>query len=308
MRRRRAPGRDAPPLVPGASRPELSEADERLYGPFRDAVLGDLGTDFRLGFKLAYLWSFASPVVAGALDATGEIRQRPVRRAKDTSIVVYEILASGPGSERAQHMVDLLQRVHRRVPGGPDDHLFVLSTLFVAPVRLVDRAGRRPLTGVERAAAGRFFGRLADDLGLEGAPRSQQEAEAFLDRYVASSVAPSPAAARLTASTIDALVASVRPALRPVARAVARTTFAALLDAPAASGALGLPRVPRPVRSLLLGARRALRRRAAPDGVAFTPGEPSRVHPKGYDLADVGPEQHRAGGTAPGGRASGGRA
>ena len=284
----------------GAGLPPLSEADEQLYGDFRRVVLGELGADFRLGFKLAYLWSFASPVVAGALDATGEIRQRPVRRAKDTSIVVYEILASGPGSERAGRMVDLLRRVHRGVPGGRDDHLFVLSTLFVVPVRFVDAAGRRPLSPDERAAAGRFFGRLADDLGIVDAPRTQAEAEAFLDAYVAAGVGPSTAATRLTASTIGALVDTVRPPARPLAALVARLAFAALLDDVAVAGALGLPRVPGPLRRTVLRARRWSRRRAAPEGVAFTPGEASRVHPDGYDLDDVGPEAHRApGGSRP---------
>ena len=278
----------------------LSVADERLYGPFRRAVLGELGPDFRLGFKLAYLWSFASPVVAGALDATGEIRQRPVRRAKDTSIVVYEILASGPDSERARRMVDLLRRVHRRVPGGRDDHLFVLSTLFVVPVRLVDVAGRRPLTDAERAAAGRFFGRLADDLGLADPPRSQEAAQAFLGAHVSSSVGPSPAATRLTASTVGALVSSVRPSFRPLAAVAARLGLSALLDHDAAASALGLPRVPRPLRRAVLAARRLSRGRTGPEQVAFTPGEASRVHPHGYDLDDVGPEAHRgSGGTRP---------
>ena len=281
--------------------PVLAEADEVLFGRFRLAVLTDLGPDFRLGFKLAYFSNFASPVIATALDASGQIGSEPMRRAKDTSIVVYEIVANGFESERGRRMVDLLRRVHQGVPGSRDDYLYVLETLFVAPLRLVQRTAPRPLDAQEIAQAGAFFARLGAELGLADAPATFADAARFCAEYEAQHAAASPAGARLMTSTLGALLESAPRRLRPAAGLVARLGVSALFDDPAMSRALGLPVLPRPVRAAVSTAvrlrRRATARRvgggaegaAGVVGVEFTSGEASRVYPHGYDLDDLGP-------------------
>ncbi|WP_423921577.1 oxygenase MpaB family protein [Frigoribacterium sp. 2-23] len=288
--------------VPGASAappslPVLSAADEALFGRFRLAVLTDLGPDFRLGFKLAYFSNFASPAIAAPLDASGQIASEPMRRAKDTSIVVYEIVTNGFDSERGRRMVDLLRRVHRGVPGSRDDYLYVLETLFVAPLRLVRRTAPRSLDAHELAQAAAFFGRLGAELGLDGVPATLAEAERFCTAYEAAHAEPSAAGARLMASTLGALVESAPRRVRPAVTLVARLGVSALFDDPVMSRALGLPVLPRFVRRAVAAGvrlrRRAAVRRAARGsaGVEFTSGEASRVYPGGYALDDIGPRR-----------------
>ncbi|KQO63714.1 hypothetical protein ASF23_05710 [Curtobacterium sp. Leaf261] len=276
--------------------PSVSEADETLFGSYRRAVLTDLGTDFRLGFKLAYFANFASPAIAAPLDASSEIARQPMRRAKDTSIVVYEILTNGFDSERGARMVDLLRRVHRGVPGSADDYRYVLLTLLVIPVRMVDRSGPRRLTDRERADAARFHSRLGAEIGLDDAEVTYAEAVAFCRRYEREHLRRSAAGDRLTASTLGALLASVPAALRPLADVVARFGLSALLGDPRMARALGFPVVPVPVARVVAALRRAGRRRGR-DGlearIAFTSGEPSRTYPAGYRLDEIGPGADR---------------
>jgi hypothetical protein len=277
--------------------PSVSEADETLFGSYRRAVLTDLGTDFRLGFKLAYFANFASPAIAGPLDASAEIARQPMRRAKDTSIVVYEILANGFDSERGRQMVALLRRVHRGVPGSSDDYRYVLLTLLVMPVLLVDRSGPRRLTDRERADGARFSSRLGAEIGLDDPEVSWAEAVAFCRRYEAEHLRRSAAGDRLTASTLGALVESAPAPLRPTVGRVARFGLSAILGDTRMSRALGLPVVPVPVARVVAALRRASRRRASrrrgrnglEARIAFTSGEPSRTYPAGYRLDEIGP-------------------
>jgi hypothetical protein len=286
--------------VPPAPEVELPAADEALYGPYRRAVLTDLGPDFRLGFKLAYFANFASPAIAGPLDASAEIAREPMRRAKDTSIVVYEIIANGFDSTRGARMTELLTRVHRGVPGSADDFRYVLLTLFVIPIRTVDRSGPRRVSDDERAAAARFYRRLGESMGLTDIPDSYARAAAFCRRYEAAHARRSAAGDRLMTSTLGALLEPVPVTLRPVAGWVARFVVGALFGDRTMSRALGLPRVPLPVARVVAAVRRAGRRRADAHldagleaRVEFTSGERSRVYPAGYALDDIGPESAR---------------
>ncbi|MFZ7087862.1 oxygenase MpaB family protein [Curtobacterium sp. RRHDQ10] len=280
------------PAVIGSS---LSPADEALFGPYRRAVLTELGPDFRLGFKLAYFANFASPAIAGPLDASAEIMREPMRRAKDTSIVVYEIIANGFESARGSRMTELLRRVHRDVPGSADDFRYVLLALLVIPIRTVDRSGARRTTAAERAAATRFYDRLGTAMGLDDIPGTYAEAAAFCRRYERANARRSEAGDRLMASTLAALLGSVPQSLRPVAGGVARFVVSALFGDRTLALALGLPVVPTPVARLVAAVRRAGRRRGAgrEARVEFTSGERSRVYPAGYVLDDIGPAAGR---------------
>lgn len=49
------------------------------------------------------------------------MKSRPMKRSYDTGIVLHEIIANGFEHERSQAMIELYRRVHKRVPGTPDD-------------------------------------------------------------------------------------------------------------------------------------------------------------------------------------------
>lgn len=124
---------------------------------FRNMALFDLASDMELGFFLSYYRNFAILGIAATLHTNAEIQQRPMKRSYDTTIVTYELIASGLDSDRGQAMVDLLNRVHRNVAGTKDDFLYVLLSLLVVPIRWIQEHAWRQPTAAELAAALRFF-------------------------------------------------------------------------------------------------------------------------------------------------------
>lgn len=268
----------------------VSARDDGWESVYRQLAVYDLGSDMNVGFVLAYFRSFASPAIAAVLDRTGEIRERPAKRSTDTGIIVYEIIVNGFDSARGARMVELLCRVHRGVPGSDDDFLYVLLSLLVVPVRWIEAHGWRNMTGAERDAAHRFYAELGRRMGLRRIPRGYDEAAAAFDEYEAAHVAWSPAAGRLTDSTMPAFTGRLPAWAKRHDRAVLSTLLADLR----VSDALGLPRPSRlvaRVTGLVLRARKA--RGRASTAPAFTPGRATTVYPFGYGLSDIGPRPQR---------------
>nr|WP_283461859.1 oxygenase MpaB family protein [Arthrobacter sp. H35-D1] len=258
---------------------------------YRQMVLYDLAADVELGFFLAYYRNFAIPGIAATLHRNGEIIQRPVKRTFDTAIVTYELIACGLNSERGRHMIRLLNRVHRHVPGSNDDFLYVLLTLLDVPIRWARGHAWRAPTLAEEAAATRFYQELGARMNIAAIPATLTEAERFFDHYERVDIAHSPAGVQLMAGTVQVLKSRL-PAL---ARPVARTMLSAMFDDDRLTDALGLHRANRASKAALrmvLETRNAIhRRRPLVTRAHFVPGEEvSGPHPTGYRLADIGPE------------------
>ena len=275
----------------GASlrRQEAAPGDD-WEATFRRMVLFDLATDMELGFFLSYYRNFAIPGIAATLHTNAEIQQRPMKRSYDTAIVIYELIASGLDSARGQAMVELLNRVHSKVPGNRDDFLYVLLTLLVVPIRWIQKHAWRQPTTAELAAASRFFTELGQHMKITGMPAGYAEAEVFFDRYEAAHVAPSPQGQHLMEATVQVFQSRLPTPLRPLARRIIST----MLDDDRLATALCLPHAGRISRAALktgLSLRNSIhRRRPLKQQPHFTPGHAgSTVYPNGYSLDQIGP-------------------
>ncbi|WP_241709908.1 oxygenase MpaB family protein [Arthrobacter bambusae] len=257
---------------------------------FRQMALFDLAADMELGFFLSYYRNFAIPSIAATLHANAEIQRRPMKRSYDTAIVIYELISCGLDSDRGRTMLELLNRVHRNVPGSKDDFLYVVLTLLVVPIRWIQKHAWRQPTTAELAAASRFFTELGTRMNITGMPVTYAEAEVFFDRYEAAHIAPSVEGRQLMNATVQVFQSRLPAPLRPLAKQLIST----MLDDDRLAGALGLPRAGRIWRITLktgLAARNAIRRRRPLKTKAhFTPGDAgSTLYPGGYSLDQIGP-------------------
>ena len=257
---------------------------------FRTMVLYDLAADMELGFFLSYYRNFAIPSIAATLYRNGEIQKRPMKRSYDTAIVIYELIATGLDSDRGQHMVALLNRAHRNVPGSPDDYLYVLLTLLVVPIRWAQRHAWRQPTEAELAAASRFFAELGSRMNIQGMPKSYAQAERFFDQYEATHVSSSAEGQKLMDATVQVFQSRLPLPLRPFAARLVSVMLAdhRLVDA------LGLPgtgQISQAVLESMLAIRNSLRRRLPLNRKPhFTPGKAgSSLYPGGYSLDQIGP-------------------
>ncbi|WP_437773436.1 oxygenase MpaB family protein [Arthrobacter sp. KNU40] len=281
---------DINPALVASLHNQEATAPDCWQATFRQMALFDLATDMELGFFLSYYRNFAIPGIAATLHANAEIQQRPMKRSYDTAIVIYELIATGLDSDRGQHMIELLNRVHRNVPGSKDDFLYVLLTLLVVPIRWIQKhAWRQPTTG-ELTAASRFFTELGTRMNITAMPATYAEAEAFFDRYETTHVAPSTQGQHLMDATIQVFQSRLPAPLRPLASKIIST----MLDDDRLTDALGLPRASRISRAALktgLTVRNAITRsRPLQKKPHFTPGDAgSSLYPGGYSLDHIGP-------------------
>lgn len=278
------------PTLADSLRRQESPSSNDWETTFRTMVLYDLAADIELGFFLSYYRNFAIPRIAATLYRNGEILERPMKRSYDTAIVIYELIASGLDSDRGEHMVALLNRAHRNVPGSADDYLYVLLTLLVVPVRWAQQHGWRPPTGAELTAAARFFAELGSRMNVQGMPETYAEAERFFDQYEATHVSASIEGQKLMDATVQVFQSRLPLPLRPFA---ARMISVMLAD-DRLVGALGLPRSGRGSRAtlgIILAVRNALHRRLPLQRKPhFTPGKAgSSLYPGGYSLDQIGP-------------------
>lgn len=257
---------------------------------FRRMALFDLAADIELGFFLSYYRNFAIPNIAATLHTNAEIQQRPMKRSYDTAIVIYELIVSGLDSNRGEAMVELLNRVHRNVPGSKDDFLYVLLTLLIVPVRWIQKHAWRQPTTAEIEAASRFFTELGSRMKITAMPVTYAEAEDFFDNYEAAHVVPSAEGQQLMDATVQVFQSRLPAPVRPLAKQL----ISAMLDDDRLTAALGLPRTSRVSRAALktgLSVRNAIRRRRPPKlQPHFTPGDAgSTLYPNGYSLDQIGP-------------------
>ncbi len=271
-------------------RVQQTAAADDWESTFRRMVMYDLAKDMELGNFLSYYRNFAIPHLAAPLIKSREVLDRPMKRSYDTAIVIYELIANGLDSPRGREMVALLNRVHRYVPGSPDDFRYVMLTLLVVPIRWTRQHGWRQPTELEVQAATRFFLELGSRMHLAGLPRTFQEAEAILNDYEIEHVASSPAGHALMGATVRIL----RETLPRPARPLTPTILSAMFHDDRLTDALGLPRR-RNWSSVALTAALAMRnlirrRRPLSSVPRFSSGHSgSAVYPRGYSLSDLGP-------------------
>jgi hypothetical protein len=271
-------------------RHQVTASPEDWQATFRQMALFDFAADMELGLFLSYYRNFAIPSIAATLAKNAEIQHRPMKRSYDTAIVIYELIANGMDSDRGREMVDLLNRVHRNVPGSKDDFLYVLLTLLVVPIRWIQKHAWRQPTTAELAAASRFFTELGARMNITGVPATYAEAEKFFDRYESAHVAPSTEGQQLMDATVQVFQSRLPAPLRPLAKQIIST----MLDDGRLAAALGLPRATGASRAAVstgLALRNAIhRRRPLKHQPHFIPGYAgSSLYPNGYSLDQIGP-------------------
>ena len=263
---------------------------------YQRLTLEEFPYEARMGWQLAFLRPFAVPRMAQILVDARQLVDRPRKRAYDTGLIIYEIVHGGFESPRAREMVRLINRSHHGRAIAAEDLTYVLCCFIVCPIRHIELLGWRPLADEERESAAQFFGRLGELMNIEAIPGTYAEAESFFDSYENTHIAASPAARVLTQNLVGVLK-DMQPA---VVRPLALPTFTLLLNDRRVATALGL-RAPRPTTERLLRALLrvygTVKRQLPPSTkVIFTPGkEVPEMYPKGYALADLGPDQLSAG-------------
>jgi uncharacterized protein (DUF2236 family) len=255
---------------------------------FRRSAMSDLAWEMRFGWNLAFYRAFAVPRMAELLVRTGEMTGRPVKRAYDTGLVMYELFEHGVDHPRGREVIRRLNRMHHRWDIADDDYRYVLAAFAVVPERFVAAHGWRPFGDVEREAAYLVMREIGAGMAIPDIPGSFAGLAAYLDDYESREVRHSAAAEELMAVTLRFAAARLPGPLRPRAAEVTGAFLDARLRA-----ALGLPEPRATTRALLstaFAARRAVVRRTPPAAGWFTAGMPNAAYPEGYALADLGPD------------------
>jgi len=255
-------------------------------------TLYDFPTDMCVGLNLAFYRIFAIPHMAELLVRSGEILNRPRKRAYDTGLIMYEIIANGFDHPRGREMIRLLNRVHKPWPISNDDYRFVLAALMVVPLRWLDRRGWRALLPQERDASVNFYLRLASMMAIDEPPTSYSQAESMFDEYEARHLRASDAGRSLMASTQQIIVRHLPKPLKRFGPSITSGLF----DQPDLTSALDLPLPSRALVRLIDAAYAvrnvATRMRPARTESWFVPGRPAgSLYVHGYTLDELGPEK-----------------
>lgn len=257
---------------------------------YRNLALYDFGHELRMGLQLAFLRPFCVPRMAEILVNAGNLIDEPLKRAYDTGLIIYELIANGTDSTTGHRMISVMNRAHHGRGITDEDMTYVLCAFIVCPYRYVEWTGWRPLTWIDRSAALHFYRHMGRLMNITTMPESYDEAERILDEYETANVVPSAAAKLLGDNLIDVL----RDRLPAPARPFARRLFSILIDQPAVSRALGYTPLPAPAQAAVRALGRAYgriqaRTRPSPRPV-FTPGNKAgKAYPHGYTLDQLGP-------------------
>jgi ER-bound oxygenase mpaB/B'/Rubber oxygenase, catalytic domain len=256
---------------------------------YRTMALYEFPWDVRLGLNLAFYRTFAVPSIAELLDQTGELRQRPRKRADDTGLLMFEIIDHGLSHPRGIEAMRRLNRIHHRFDISNDDYLYVLGTFIFVPIRWLQRYAWRGVCCHERTASYVFYREVGRRMAIADIPPSYSEFEARFDEYEREHFRCTEASQRLMQATRSLIVARFPPALAPLAGALGD----ALLDDPLRQ-AVGVGPAPWPVRAALqltLKARAGIERLMPPRTESvFANGITTVTYPNGYTIAELGPQ------------------
>lgn len=273
---------------------ELADAG-RWQEAYRQLALYDFGHEIRMGLQLAFLRPFCAPRMAAILVDAGNLINEPLKRAYDTGLIIYELIAAGTDSEPGRRMISVMNRAHHGRGIIQEDMTYVLCAFIVSPLRYVEWTGWRPLTDIDRNAALHFYRDMGRLMNIKIMPETYAEAERILDDYEAKNILPS-AAAKLLG---DNLIKVLRDRLPKPARPFARRLFSILIDQPQVSRALGFTPLPAPVQAIIRSFGKAyglIQRQTRPsERPVFVPGNKAgKAYPNGYTLDQLGPTSNRA--------------
>lgn len=260
----------------------------RAHQLYRRLALYDMPFEVKIGLNLSYYRTFATPRIASLLARTGEIERQPMKRSIDTGLLMYELIDSGPTSERGRQVIRMLNRMHHRWPIEDADYAYVLATFIVPTCRWIDTFGWRRTTAEEREGITTFYRRVGRLMGIRRLPESYMDAEEILDSYEAANLRRSPEGVALMASTAD-VFAALLPAR---ARRLAPRLLGLMLD-DRLCGVLDVQR-PSPLTRRLFRVAMAVRalivrlkpRRDQPFFLSGRTG--SSLYPGGWELSDLG--------------------
>jgi uncharacterized protein (DUF2236 family) len=269
----------------------VAERLRLLDQQYRELAMSTFAFETRLAHRLGYLRAFASPRIAGLLTHTGQMQAEPRRRATDTGLMMYALIDAGLQSPTGRQGVARLNGMHRRWRITNDDYIWVLGTFAVTSIRMMMRAGWRPVTEAEKQVVIDWHVELGTRMGITDIPHDFATFDVWFTAYEARMLCRTDAGEELLKLASGVIASKIpRPLRRP-----AFALIPALFEEPARI-ALGYRR-PGP---LARGAVRALlrlrawrRRLSGPPGTWFTYGAPTTQYPQGWTLDDVGPRRVR---------------
>jgi len=242
--------------------------------------------------EIALYRTYCVPSISALLDRSGEFYRAAQRRYDDTAILVAEMCEWGYEEGRGREALDRMNWAHGHFRIANDDFLYVLSTFVYEPIRWLDRYGWRPTCRNERLAFYWFWRRIGERMGIREIPPSYETFEAWAAGYERQTFRYTDSNRKIGEATRDLFAGWYPKVLAPV---VHQAIYALLDDT--MRDAFGFPR-PHPLLSrmvlgsLVLRGRLVrwlpVRRRAR----FFTDGR-NRTHPKGYEIAGLGPERLR---------------
>ena len=242
--------------------------------------------------EIALYRTYCVPSISALLDRSGEFYRAAQRRYDDTAILVAEMCEWGYEEGRGREALDRMNWAHGHFRIANDDFLYVLSTFVYEPIRWLDRYGWRPTCRNERLAFYWFWRRIGERMGIREIPPSYETFEAWAAGYERQTFRYTDSNRKIGEATRDLFAGWYPKVLAPV---VHQAIYALLDDT--MRDAFGFPR-PHPLLSrmvlgsLVLRGRLVrwlpVRRRAH----FFTDGR-NRTHPKGYEIAGLGPERLR---------------
>ena len=204
------------------------EVSPREQGIVSTLMRGELHWELRRGIEMALFRTFGSPRVSDLLASTGKSVERPEARRAGTEQIIHAMLEHGYSSPRGGAALDAMNRIHARFAIENEDHLYVLSTLVLEPIRWASDFGWRAFTEEEADAYHSTWKGIAGRMGIRDVPETVEEFDAWNRAHEDRCFAPHAASARIAAAVSEMYVSELPALLRPVARHGLR----ALLDAP----------------------------------------------------------------------------
>ena len=244
--------------------------------------------DSTRALEIALYRTYCIPSISGLLDRTGEFYRDAQRRYDDTAILIAEMCEWGYESGRGKEALERINWAHGHYQITNDDFLYVLSTFIFEPIRWIDAFGWRKLCDQERRAYYFFWRGVGAGMRIRDIPPSYETFAAWAADYEETHFRFAETNQRIGSATRN-LFASWWP--RVVAPMVHHAIYA-VLDPPMLE-AFGFPRPLPAERALVRGALklrgklvRWLPSRKAPH---FFTDSPNRSHPRGYEIANLGP-------------------
>ncbi len=251
----------------------------------------DFPFDTARSLELALFRTFCSPRISAVLDSTGEFRVRAQKRYDDTDLLLSELLEYGYDSPRGKDAMAQINRLHGYYAIANVDFLYVLSTFVYEPVRWNARFGWRPLTDREKLASFHFWREVGRRMGIRHLPTDYTAFEQFNVDYERRNFSYTEANRRTGEATREMFLAWFLP--RPL-RALGRPFIYAVMDQPLLR-AFGFPDPPQGLRRVVAT---ALRTRGWAAGRLPPRRRPRlrteirrRSYPRGYRVAELGPQQ-----------------